>query len=114
MELFVPYPCPSVLHSSSSWLIHKGCQHILPDLDPLSCLHFALNYTTTLELLFLRLSADIVYGWTPLPSLSPAVRSIGLAATLPHAFVNWSGEEKDEEATRCTVNEASLHSTPEL
>ena len=34
MELFVPYPCPSVLHSSSSWLIHKGCQLILPDLDP--------------------------------------------------------------------------------
>ena len=57
------------------------------------------------------LSAYIIYGWPPLPSLSPAVRSIGLAATLPHAFVNWSGE-KDEKTTGCTVNEASLHSTP--
>ena len=67
MELFVPYPCPSVLHSSSSWLIHKGCQQILPDLNPLVCI-FALNYTQPsslrplLSYFSFTLSADIVYG----------------------------------------------------
>ena len=67
MELFVPYPCPSVLRSSSSWLIHKGCQQILPDLNPLVCI-FALNYTQPsslrplLSYFSFTLSADIVYG----------------------------------------------------